>query len=222
MKRLCAAATAAGLILQSHGAVAQTAEPPAPATTPAPETAPATPAPASVATPAPPARLDPFDVDPASITVPDLSFTMTPAIASDFQKYFYFHRADTDFNTALSDILECDAYARGLSGGQAGNVDMTSAIATYGIYGAAAGVLVGALAGAIFGSQEIRNRHRINLRTCMGYKGYGRYGLPKDIFTQFNSQDSSPGAMDAEQISLLRQQARIASGPRPQQESIGQ
>ncbi|MEQ1688755.1 MAG: hypothetical protein ABL874_09285 [Sphingopyxis sp.] len=213
MKRLCAAATAAGLILQSHGAVAQTAEPPATTATTV-----ATPA----ATPPPPARLNPFDVDPASITVPDLSFTLTPEIASDFHKYFYFHRSDTDFNTALSDILECDAYARGLSGGQAGNVDMTSAIATYGIYGAAAGVLVGALAGAIFGSQAIRDQHRANLRTCMGYKGYGRYGLPKDIFTQFNSQDSSPGAMDAEQIALLRQQARIASGPRPQQEALAQ
>src|SRR6218665_2392877 len=54
-------------------------------------------------------------IDPATVTMPDLTFTSSPQIAENFDKYFYFNRADTDFATAYADLRECDGYARGLS-----------------------------------------------------------------------------------------------------------
>ena len=52
--------------------------------------------------------------DEATVQMPDLSFTPSPAIEGDYDKYYYFHRADTSFATALADLRECDAFARGL------------------------------------------------------------------------------------------------------------
>lgn len=49
-----------------------------------------------------------------AIEMPDLAFDATPADAETYDKYFYFHRDGTDFDTAFNDFLmECDALASG-------------------------------------------------------------------------------------------------------------
>ena len=167
-----------------------------------------------------PDRLDPFAVDPATITVPSLTFTSTPELEADFDKYYYFNRADTDFRTALGDLLDCDGLARGLSSGR-GWVDTPYPYANS-MAGAAGGIIGNLLVSAIFGSAEIRRLRRVNMRNCMFYKGYQRFGLDKQIWEEFNFEEGLDGVTEEARIGYLRQQAFIASGPRPQQEALGQ
>lgn len=176
---------------------------------------------ATAAAPVPaPAALDPFAVDPETIAVPSLAFEITPANAADFDKYYYFNRADTDFRAALSDLLDCDGLARGLSSGR-GWADTPYPYNTTAA-GAAGGIIANLLVSAIFGSAEIRRLRRVNMRNCMFYKGYQRYGLDKEIWENFNFEEGLDGVSEEARIGFLRQQARIASGPRPQQEALGQ
>jgi hypothetical protein len=51
----------------------------------------------------------------ASLQMPKLEFSATPEDANNYDKYYYFHRKDTDFKSAFADISECDGYARGLA-----------------------------------------------------------------------------------------------------------
>lgn len=164
--------------------------------------------------------LDPFAVDPATITVPSLAFTVTPELAADFDKYYYFHRTETDFATALGDLLECDGYARGLATSYRYQEVPYPYAGT--LAGGIGGVIGNAMAAAIFGSAEKRRLRRVNMRNCMFYKGYQRYGLDKEIWEEFNFEEGLDGVTEEVRIGYLRQQARIASGARPSQAALGQ
>jgi hypothetical protein len=50
-----------------------------------------------------------------TLQMPKLEFSATPEDAGNYDKYYYFRRADTDFATAYADITECDGYARALT-----------------------------------------------------------------------------------------------------------
>lgn len=206
MRHLCSIAALALLTAVPAAAQDAGASPPAEAGT-------AAPAPAPVA-------IDPYAVDPETIVVPALTFEITPANAADFDKYYYFNRADTDFRAALTDLLDCDGLARGLSSGR-GWADTPYPYNTTAA-GAAGGIIANLLVSAIFGSAEIRRLRRVNMRNCMFYKGYQRYGLDKEIWEDFNFEEGLDGVSEEARVGFLRQQARIASGPRPQQEALGQ
>jgi len=137
---------------------------------------------------------------PDAVEVPDLDFTPTAAFERDYDKYFYYHRANTEFATALADLRECDAYSRGIS-----------LRADGGPYG----VLAGAATDAIFGAAQRRDIARRNFRVCMGFKEYRRYGLPRSIWTRIHSPEGPGETGEARRERLLRVQARIASGPQP-------
>lgn len=140
-------------------------------------------------------------VDPAGVEVPDLSFPASAASNSNFGKYVYFHRADTDFATAYADIRECDAYARG--------------VGFYVEGGPATGAVTGIAVDAIFGSAERRRIRRVNMRVCMRFKDYRIFGLPEQIWERFNFEEGNTAIADGERERMLRIQARVASGPRP-------
>ena len=161
---------------------------------------------------APPA---PAAIDPATIEMPDLDFKPSADAAKDFDKYFYFHREDTDFATAYGDILECDGYARGVSYRMDGGV-ASSAFTQYGLLPSAiGGVLAGAVVDAVFGSQQRRQQRRNIMRTCMGYKGYKAYGLPRDLWVKFNFEEGLSTTEEGRRLHLLQVQAKVASGPTP-------
>ncbi len=152
-------------------------------------------------------------IDPESITLPDLAFEPDEEDVRNYHKYFYFHRTDTDFATAYSDLQECDGYARGLSyhaGGGAVPYPYAGTIA-----GAVGGAIGSALADAIWGSAERRRLRRINMRTCMSFKGYRTYGLPKSLWQPFNFEEGNAHIEEERRQRLLRIQARVASGPQP-------
>ena len=154
-----------------------------------------------------------------AVAMPVLEFDMADAKVDDFEKYFYFHRDDIDFATAYYDITECDALSSGISfytgidGGQ-----MAANMVQYGVLaGAIGGAIGGMMADAIFGSGERRKQRRLNMRNCMFYKGYDRYGLDKDLWQEFNFEEGNSKTEETERENKLLMQARVASGPKPTQ-----
>ena len=153
-------------------------------------------------------------VDPATIPMPNISFTPTPGDARDFDKYFFFHRPDTDFAAAYADLRECDRYSGGVRY-MAGYQSPTGGM------GGALPALIGeshrqAIAeGQVVGPTQ-RRRRRVNMRTCMEFKGYGTYGIPKPLWLAFNFDEKTESVEGAERQHYLQLQARVASGPAPQ------
>lgn len=159
--------------------------------------------------------------DPTTIEMPRLDFTPTARDASDYEKYFFFHRADTDFEQAYADITECDALSSGISYYSGDGEPYPGYYATqYGIGGAIGGVLGSVLADAIHGSALRRKVRRINMRNCMGFKGYQRYGLSKELWLEFNFEGGNGRKRDDVREAALLKQAKAASGPQPTAKAI--
>ncbi|WP_296617387.1 hypothetical protein [Sphingomonas sp.] len=159
------------------------------------------------------------NADAQSVTMPKLDYTPSGTEAADFDKYYVFHRADTDFATAYGDIAECDNYARGLQSG------ISDVQVPYPYAGTMAGALGGAIgsavAMAIFGSAEKRRLRRVNMRTCMNFKGYDRYGLPKALWDEFNFEEGLSGVNEEKRQHYLKQQALVASSGKLQGKVLG-
>ena len=178
---------------------------------------------ASAAAAPDPAEGDFVIPSPAGLVPPKLDFTPTPEIEGDFDKYFYFHRADTSFEEAYADIRECDALASGSSiylGGD--SASMAASMAQYGGLAGGIGSAIGsAIADAIFGSAARREQRRTNLRTCMSYKGYQRYGLSRELWTAFNFEEGLGRKREPVRLQALALQALVASGPQPSAKELG-
>ena len=176
----------------------------------------------ALAAPPPPPPPPPSSLpvpDPGKVELPNLSAPTTAEDAADFDKYFYFHRADTSFEQALTDIRECDALARGLAspfGWQSAPYPYTNTLA-----GVGGELIANALISAIFGSAELRKARRTNIRRCMNYKGYDRYGLNKDVWQQFNFEEGFSEMKEDKRQQLLAKQAKAASLVAPAGKVLG-
>lgn len=146
-------------------------------------------------------------VDPSVVDLPNLSFQETPKHRKNFDKYFVFHKVAVDFPTALADISYCDSLARGLTPktGQP----------------AFGGLALAGISGAI-ASANRRKLARVNLRRCMFFKGYGRYGLPKEIWEKLGFRPDQRSSTDGGRQTYLATQAKIASGSKPQGMELGE
>ncbi|MEL1249451.1 hypothetical protein [Aurantiacibacter gilvus] len=157
----------------------------------------------------------------AAIPMPELVFEPSANDIDNYEKYFYFHRADTDFNEAYADILECDALASGFRIYAGASEPYPGYYGSqYGIGGVIGGVIGAALADAIHGSAARREARRANMRNCMAFKGYARYGLAKDLWEEFNFEEGNGREPEPQRTEALMQQARVASGPTPAAEAI--
>lgn len=154
------------------------------------------------------------DDEIAKIEMPDLKFTETPEDVQDYDKYFFFHREGTTFDEAYADIKECDALASGIRF-FAGNAQVPYPYAGT-MAGAIGGAIGNALADAIFGSAERRRIRRVNLRNCMGFKEYRRYGMERERWQNFNFEEGNGREKEALRDAALLMQARVASGPKPE------
>ena len=153
---------------------------------------------------------DPFaDIDPATISMPNLTFAPTAGIEADYDKYFYFTRADTTFAIALADIRECDGFARGLLN----MFDQNGTVVGRG--------LAGAFAAAVLGPGEIRKVQRTNMRRCMHYKEYQRFGLKKDLWFAFNFEEGAPAISETDRDKYLVLQAKVAAEAHVKQKDLG-
>lgn len=153
------------------------------------------------------------------VEMPDLAFQATPEDEQNFDKYYYFNRPDTDFATAYADISECDGYARGLSSGIAYQQAPYPYAGT--MAGAVGGLIGNAIADAIAGSAEKRRMRRVNMRKCMNFKGYDRYGLSKSRWQSFNFEEGLASVKDEERQRCLKQQALVASSYKPTTKGLG-
>ena len=124
----------------------------------------------------------------AAIALPAVAFEADDEDIRNFDKYFFFHRPDTSFSEAYADVTECDALGSGISiyrGADPAAVGAASA--QYGLLpGAIGGAIAGVFIDAVFGSAERRKLQRENIRMCMSFKGYDRYGLRKNLWEEFN------------------------------------
>lgn len=161
------------------------------------------------------------EAEVAALERPDTRFDETPEIALGYDKYFYFHRADTDFSTAFHDISECDALSSGSNFYGGGDAGMTSYYAMqYGVAGAAGGALGSLFADAVFGSAERRKIRRNNVRKCMEYKGYSRYGMERERWQAFHFEEGFGRVKDEKRTGFLMKQALVASGPTPETKEL--
>ena len=157
----------------------------------------------------------------AAIELPELAFKPTAEDTGTYDKYYYFHREGTSFDEAFADVSECDSLASGISYYRGGSEPYPGYYATqYGMGGVIGGAIGEVLADAIFGSSERRKVRRINMRNCMGFKGYQRYGLNKDLWQAFNFEEGHGREDEATRNAALLKQARVASGDKPKQEAI--
>lgn len=160
------------------------------------------------------------NADASTVTMPKIDFKSDGTETADFDKYYVFYRPGTDFATAYADLAECDGYARGLQSGI--TYQQVPYPYTYTLAGAVGGAIGNAMAAAIFGSAEKRRLRRVNMRTCMNYKGYERYGLPKAVWDPFNFEEGLGSVNEAKRKNYLMQQALVASAPtKPQGEALG-
>lgn len=159
------------------------------------------------------------DEDAAKLEMPNLAFTVTPAEEKDFDKYYYFVRGGTSYSEAYRDIVECDGYARGLQSG----VTYTQVPYPYAgtLAGAAGGAIGSAMAMMIFGSAEKRRMRRVNMRGCMYYKGYQRYGLKKDLWEAFHFEEGLSDMPESRRFDFLKRQALVASTAKPEGKELG-
>jgi hypothetical protein len=153
------------------------------------------------------------------VPMPKLSFTSDGTEAADFDKYYAFHRDGADYPTAFADLVECDGYARGLASG----INYQEPVYPYAgtMAGAVGGALANAMVAAIFGSAEKRRLRRVNMRTCMNFKGYDRFGLPKSVWDEFNFEEGLGNVNQEKRLGYLRQQAMVASAGKLQGKALG-
>jgi hypothetical protein len=209
MQLMIAAGAACALVLCAVPAMAQEAAP-APAAAPAGDT---------VETVSLPSADEQIDV--AAIEVPSLDFKPTAEDIGTYDKYYYFHRDNTAFSEALADLRDCDGLARGLASPYS-NYDAPVPYPYQGtMAGAIGGAIGNAIAMAVFGSAQIRATRRVNMRRCMSFKGYQRYGLAKDIWKEFNFEESFGSIEEGKRQTYLKQQAKVASLIAPKGEALG-
>ena len=145
----------------------------------------------------------------AKLEMPKLEFAEGPEDAGNYDKYYYFRRDETDFPTAYADITECDGYARAL----VSSYKYQDAPYPYAgtLAGAAGGMIANAMVAAIFVPGEKRRMRRVNMRQCMGFKGYDRIGLSKELWESFNFEEGTGAEEEESRLRALKLQALVAA-----------
>jgi len=162
------------------------------------------------------------DDEIAAVPLPDLKFESNELVEQDFDKYYYFHRPETSFAEAFADISECDSLSSGLTYYAGGSAPYPGYYGgQYGIGGVIGSAIGSALGDLIHGSAARRNVRRINMRNCMGFKGYDRYGLQKDLWTKFNFEEGNGRKDEDVREQALLMQAKVASGVKPEAKVLG-
>ena len=137
------------------------------------------------------------------------TYRPAPGDAENFWRYFFFWKRGVTQEMARKDLLECAAYSHGpvlwarVPERMPIGEDVKGPNGTEGGYG-----LVGA---AIFSLVEGGLVQRIalaNMRRCMGFKEYGRYGLSSALWRSLNA-----GTPDK----TIDQLAIVAAGADPSQ-----
>jgi hypothetical protein len=159
----------------------------------------------------------PSDIKLSAIVLPSLEFISNDKIIEQFHKNYFFHREGVDFKTALSDLNECEYYSTFNEPWVRPPTFMPFALNSIGGARTKPSYNRPTLMSAVFGGMVMkplsRRMHNANMRTCMNFRGYSRYGLTEEINTEIEKNGQ-------EESLLIR--AMIASGSKPKVESINQ
>lgn len=159
----------------------------------------------------------PASPDPSTITAPDVTPSHDTRVREEGDKFYYFHNPGVTFAQAYQDLKAC----RGLMvmGGMvpinsfvpwddgrtnAGSARPVQAVASpYGLVGATMATLI------LPGLERWHAGNR--MQRCMSTRGYVRYAIPEATWDMLNEGDEQK---------LLLMQARLASGPKPQDDPV--
>lgn len=150
--------------------------------------------------------------DPATVKTPDITPSHDPSVRSEGYKFYYFHRASVGFGQANQDLKECQVYLvpsalplmpAFIPWDEAYRKRIPEATPMYGLVGA--GIL------AIIGPKFNRGIVSTKMRRCMGTRGYDRFAIPKGTWETLDKGNE-------EEVKLM--QAKVASGPRPNDEAV--
>lgn len=139
-----------------------------------------------------------------------------PKVSEEGYKFYYFHNSSVSFAEAYQDLKQCRAH---LPAGGATNVpgfvpwDEAHRRKVYESFTAPSvlHVAVYSAIGAIVVPKIERGLRSNKMRRCMGTRGYARYAIPEPAWETLNEGDE-------EQLILM--QAKLASGPKPQDEAV--
>jgi hypothetical protein len=140
--------------------------------------------------------------------LPDVNAPARATDSRDFDKYFFFHRPETAYEQSFADIRQCDALSTGLTPGTGNSSFFAGVLPAIGI--------------AAIASGNRRALRRLNMRRCMFFKGYDRYGLAKAQWLKIGFEEGDGQLSEARRIPFLEGQARLASGARPRGEVLGE
>ncbi len=157
-------------------------------------------------------------VDPTTISLPDLG-SAPPSHSETYEDDFYFYKPGVPYQTALSDIKECDFYSRVLNPtsrvlpfvpvGKSIDPESTQAKVltnAWFMYGP-----VGMAIAAIAIDSVRSDMQHSNMRRCMQFHGYQRYGTSGSISSELSGD--GPQKLEAKL-------ALIASGRHPPGEAV--
>ena len=150
---------------------------------------------------------------PAAAQPPDFGFEPTAGQAREFWRYFYFWKSGVTAERARADLGECQNYANGviLWAVLPERLPEEATRLRPQISGGMMGPLVGGLVYSMVEGGLTRRIAIANLRKCMGFKGYRRFGLSEALWEQLNQGEAE---------AVLTRQARIAAGPEPARPSL--
>ena len=151
--------------------------------------------------------------DPATIKVPDVTPSQDPKVRKEGFKFYYFHNPEVSFAEAVVDLRECRAH---LAVGGPARVpgfipwDETHRRKRQGIV-SPYGIVGYLIASEIFLPKIERGLRSNKMRRCMGTRGYDRYAITERAWDVLN---------DGDEEALVLMQAKLASGPKPQDVAV--
>jgi hypothetical protein len=157
--------------------------------------------------------------DPSTVKVPDVVPSRDPKVRDEGYKFYYFHNSSVTFAEAVQDVVECRAYLP-IGGGvqvpgfvpwdEAQRLNVFGGVQPREFQMSPYGIVGGIMADIMLPKME-RGVRSSKMRRCMGTRGYQRYAIPEATWNIINSGDER-------QIVLM--QAKLAVGPRPQDEPV--
>jgi hypothetical protein len=155
--------------------------------------------------------------DPTTIATPDVTPSKDPAVRKEGYKFYYFYNSGVSFAQAYQDLKECRAYfATGGAAQVPGFIPWDEAHrrktmeGNYYYQPLIPAIVTAGMAAIIVPKME-RGLRSNKMRRCMGTRGYDRYAIPEKAWNTLN---------DGDEEQLVRMQAKLASGPKPQDEAV--
>lgn len=151
--------------------------------------------------------------DPSTISIPDVTPSTDPKMKEEGYKFYYFHNSNVSFAEAHKDLVECRGYLIVGGGTQVPGFIPWGEEHRRVVYQGTPmfpGLVTAALAAIIVPKMQ-RGVESNKMRRCMGTRGYERYAVAEKTWDLLN---------EGEERQIILLQAKLASGPKPQNEVV--